>query len=586
MVVTVLVLASHVLAEGHFGITDCFLCHNSHHTGYHDCSSCHDFEEGFFPGDSHFNLRHVSNRIEYPPGNIHEPIKFTVFSWDLAWSPTPDGTLADGDDSKLDGPCEVCHKQTIYHNNTGDGKNHFDGKDCLVCHPHFPVDADYFAAELLGPQSHDTHLNDDKGPKLSDCADCHHANDFSLFADGQPLAQTNVCDPCHSPDGAFEGVDDEEIGAKPNWENGIYKANGNELKGAKGQWCATCHDDGTSVVYGAIAPNVMGDNATYSYNTSGHGRPDIDIQCGDCHTLSSTHTDGQQRTYRADLDNYVDGYRLLFSMDVPRFGSSGPQTFALCFECHVYENIVGPASNFRDDGKSLQYHKLHLDLFEFLVVWDSDWDGEEDSAMSCTACHNVHGSPMEIGASLGPNPIMARHGELISTPGTDDKVPAIDFKWYEIDGSTVTPNLDDSWYGELLCGEFGDLSFNNVCGGCHPTRLLSYYRSPVHNVPVVNTLKGRPFEPGKTIRIIGYGFGATQGDSVVHIGPNTYDYTSSRIELWSDTKIRIKIPFTNKPCEWFKHGDEEYRKKRVWVTVGGVDSNVKKIKVMKPVACP
>ena len=85
--------------------------------------------------------------------------------------------------------------------------------------------------------------------------------------------------------------------------------------------------------------------------------------------------------------------------------------------------------------------------------------------------------------------------------------------------------------------------------------------------------------------IVGYGFGDTQGDSVVHIGRLSFDSSSPRIKLWSDAKIRIRIPFKDKPCEWFKHGDGEYRKRKVWVTVG-VDSNIKRIKVMKPIACP
>ena len=43
-----------------------------------------------------------------------------------------------------------------------------------------------------------------------------------------------------------------------------------------------------------------------------------------------------------------------------------------------------------------------------------------DSRTACTSCHNVHGS------STGA---MIRYGELISTPGTTDKVPALDFTY-------------------------------------------------------------------------------------------------------------------------------------------------------------
>jgi hypothetical protein len=105
-------------------------------------------------------------------------------------------------------------------------------------------------------------------------------------------------------------------------------------------------------------------------------------------------------------------------------------------------------------------------------------------------------------------------------------------------------------------------------------------------VPTIE--KVRPLRPyaGDIIRIIGYSFGDGSGNSQVHIGPKSHDIYSSRIKLWTDTKIKIKIPFGNKPCAWYKHGDGEYRKRKVWVTVGGVDSNIKRIKVLKPGSCP
>lgn len=103
----------------------------------------------------------------------------------------------------------------------------------------------------------------------------------------------------------------------------------------------------------------------------------------------------------------------------------------------------------------------------------------------------------------------------------------------------------------------------------------------------IDKLRPRSCLPNERIRIIGAGFGDTQGDSLVHIGnKNTYDSTSSRIKLWTDTKIKVKIPFANKKCSWFTGGDGEYRKKKVWVTVGGVDSNKKNLKVLKPDNCP
>jgi len=121
--------------------------------------------------------------------------------------------------------------------------------------------------------------------------------------------------------------------------------------------------------------------------------------------------------------------------------------FALCFTCHDYVKLLGPTApyqtNFQDDG--INRHLSHVSSGR--ACWDSDLDylqvpdeiiidninaafvGDSiiDSRMSCPACHNVHGSP---------NPAMIRHGELISTPGTHDKSPALSFRWYKADGYT------------------------------------------------------------------------------------------------------------------------------------------------------
>jgi hypothetical protein len=393
--------------------------------------------------------------------------------------------MADGNDAKLDGACEVCHTRTAYHTNSGDEATHFDGKDCIACHPHFPPDADFFTAQLIGPQSHDTHLHAEKGPKLNECADCHDADNFSYFADGQSLAETTICDPCHSPDGAYDGVrdlnptnpDSVAYGAKYNWQDGIYEESGDTLKPEKKGWCAGCHDNGASVINNVLAPNVMGDNTSYGYNITGHG--EYAILCADCHDLTFLHTDGDARSYSAPADNYRDGYRLNEDIAVPRNVEVHPQAFRLCTKCHIYAEITGPHSNFRDDNTGTQFHELHLDWFLGVPVSDSDFDcpvtdcTDRDSGMTCINCHNVHGS------STRP---MIRDGELISPPGTTDKVPALDFRWYKQDGSTPTTLLEESFYGSLVCGIVPDISVNHVCAGCHATGRLYYYRTPTESL--------------------------------------------------------------------------------------------------------
>ena len=44
----------------------------------------------------------------------------------------------------------------------------------------------------------------------------NYKKDENSFADNQELSNTTVCDTCHSPNGAFDGVNNAVIGAKPN----------------------------------------------------------------------------------------------------------------------------------------------------------------------------------------------------------------------------------------------------------------------------------------------------------------------------------------------------------------------------------
>ena len=66
--------------------------------------------------------------------------------------------------------------------------------------------------------SHVVHLTATYGPQIT-CADCHGTETPPLLSDGPNLTFTTVCDTCHSPGGAYDGVDDPNIGAKTNWSS-------------------------------------------------------------------------------------------------------------------------------------------------------------------------------------------------------------------------------------------------------------------------------------------------------------------------------------------------------------------------------
>jgi uncharacterized delta-60 repeat protein len=111
---------------------------------------------------------------------------------------------------------------------------------------------------------------------------------------------------------------------------------------------------------------------------------------------------------------------------------------------------------------------------------------------------------------------------------------------------------------------------------------INYIYLTDYGAPVIEWLNPTSCEPKDRLRIRGYNFGDVQGESVVHIGRGTFDASSSRIKLWSNTRIVISVP--NYKCVWFK--GEPSRNRRVWVTVDSVDSNKRKLEVLKPAACP
>ena len=100
--------------------------------------------------------------------------------------------------------------------------------------------------------------------------------------------------------------------------------------------------------------------------------------------------------------------------------------------------------------------------------------------------------------------------------------------------------------------------------------------------PIIFKLKPDTVEPKERIVVKGFNFGYIQGDSEVHIGQKTFDSSSTKIKLWDNDKIKIKVP--NYKCEAF--GENSSITRKIWVTVDGIDSNKKTLAVSKPTLCP
>jgi hypothetical protein len=312
----------------------------------------------------------------------------------------------------------------------------------------------------MGGGKHRTHIiYNNKGPDPPlDCTHCHGAFSPPLFADGENLENTIVCDDCHSPDGSYNGVDSvgESVGAKDNWASGVYSSP--TLQPGKEKWCAGCHDEISSIINNISAPNVIGDEDIlynygngYGYFKTGHGLSTNDkypssgdvvsgagLNCDACHDNSFKHIDGDSRTYTYTAsigsdNDYQHGYRLKsingdLPMVIPRTGdciTSGVNSsdFRLCMSCHNNEPFTNSSNNntnFRHTGtpdfNAHYYHLAIKDICDFGPIFSSDWSYLTwDSRASCVTCHNVHGSTQLS---------MVRDGELI------DKEPGLELAYY------------------------------------------------------------------------------------------------------------------------------------------------------------
>lgn len=472
------------------------------------CIVCHDFTNGAFDGGPGKNLRWIRTQIEYPIGSgvLHQ-VKYTQekSAYPCSDASPCDGTLADGDISKLDGPCEVCHTKTKYHRGTDNGdKPHNDGKHCTDCHSHFSKSSSNWFSPSGGGETfpHLIHRKGIRGPKLDplmapagdQCMNCHGSSDGGgeNWRDGATsLETTTVCNPCHSPGGAFDGVNDPVIGvkAKNNWNSdgsSIYEADGKTLKPGKEKWCMGCHDgdpkdpnnlpsNSKRDYQGVFAPSISGDNTKWGYWTSGHGRPSARTRlkegCAECHDLTKLHIDHKNRTFNIDetqeppvaANSHRDSFRLIdsFYMDVPRIGRNKNITtdeFEFCTRCHkaVFDTTI---SNFRRSSTPSpkdwdNLHGIHLDYgyTPTTIAWDADRDDmparmgvAADSQISCLTCHDPHGTPMNLASSGAPkleaNQVMIR--------------PVLDFRWYTLpdgDGGLGkrTNDIKTSLSGQLI----------------------------------------------------------------------------------------------------------------------------------------
>ncbi|MCF6241330.1 MAG: cytochrome c3 family protein [Bacteroidales bacterium] len=502
------------------------LCQSCHTYGAHEgmgCSVCHQTHNR-----NKANIFMIRDTIQTPNSGARAVAFFAQ---------TGTNSFADND-ANYNGICEVCHTSTDFHRNNSSGDhNHNNELKCTSCHTHkdaFQVNCTSChgsppngstSPNLAG--SHATHYAPTSfGPELNACEDCHlfsgatHNNGVVDFIDSTQLAATHVCDNCHSPGGAFDGVNNPNYGAKSNWNNGVYTAD--TLMAGKENWCAGCHDaspassnlDGT----GVLAPDVAGDLTSYGYYYSGHGKNNV-VNCLACHDATANHIDGEPRSYAYSQaianqtgTEYRIGYRLklingMEPMRIPLNDTSILQAdaanFRLCADCHSWNDLSNTnlpyATNFNHSGANAGYSygydvsanmnnhiNNHMDMqahYGPQPFWDSDWDFNTtadqvtnlpeingyDSFITCVTCHDVHG-----GRAFGGN----TEGNMMRDGRLQNREPGLKFTYLiEAPGgfpfvTSVGANKLNSIGGVVRSGidyraGYNGTEPNAICGGCH-----------------------------------------------------------------------------------------------------------------------
>jgi hypothetical protein len=498
--------------------------------GEFTCTTCHAKRSG--------NIKRVKKQLTVTDLASSDQFSIELAAQEVSFSSTVDGSADFGDDSRVPATsstnvCEACHSITDYHRYNTSGQtelDHYNQTDCIPCHLH----SGGFGHGSTGTGcdechggdggngtalSHSTHTENDsddqRGPHLS-CDACHATGNFPNFKSGTDsnyngkieLAETDVCDACHSPDGTYNGVDDASLGAKPNWNAGIY--DGLVLRAGKEKWCATCHDEAPSVISGISAPNVVGDeDGSYIYGTgwgyykTGHGlaagetfpsKGDIEtlsgrpVECDSCHDYATAHIDGTARTFDdgdvfgLDPAIYRQGYRLKmidgqepFRMPRPSNIGNTSDQFRVCFQigCHdsgPFTDSANMNTNLVTDGINRHAYHLNSNNQEMAAA---DWSGANNSRMTCVVCHNVHGSTRLA---------MVRDGKLIN------REPGLQI-WYKNDAVTfIDVNTSNPPEPEDLPLSSSDGTAwlagtsSNLCANCHGWNIRTTDRTPFQNV--------------------------------------------------------------------------------------------------------
>jgi PKD repeat protein len=264
--------------------------------------------------------------------------------------------------------------------------------------------------------------------------------------------------------------------------------------------------------------------------------------------------------------------------------TSGPSPLLVQFTDQSTGTLTSWSWNFGDGGTSTVQNPSYTynSVGDFTVSLTATGPGGSDTDTKIGYIHIDETAPVAnfiANPTSGPSPLLAQF--------TDQSTGTLtSWSWNFGDGGTSTVQNPSYTYNSV--GDFTvSLTVTGPGGQDGETKTDYIDVTGSGSAPIIDKIRPlknapNPREPGTVLRIIGSGFGGEQGDSEVHIGPKTYGPGHRKIRRWSDTRIKVKLP--KYKCEWFK--GEDYRKRKIWVTVDSVDSNTKRTKVFKPDTCP
>jgi len=344
-------------------------------------------------------------------------------------------SFADGD-ATYDGVCEVCHTETTHYRNDGSApEQHHEnlggksGTDCIDCHAHVNgfghgsggggggdgTGCSNAAGCHQDQDSHPTHV----GGMLSGvtCLTCHQENNFPFFADGQNLTNTTVCTNCHSADGAIK--------AKQYWWTDDLAQSWLAAEG-EASFCGSCHDatpgnskrDGS----GDNGFNVLGNQATYGFYLTGHGKPAGSYSrlawqdtsaagnpaanqgCAACHDFTSQHFNNPGKRLKAGFENDQANANCNQCHPPGTAATANPQFYTtsaayensahstkLCTDCHEVHGAPGAYKAMTKGNDESLCNQCHGGVGGHPGVGSATFvHSSKTYTLECTSCHNVH----------------------------------------------------------------------------------------------------------------------------------------------------------------------------------------------------